>query len=120
MAITVFGLGAVGLSAIMAAKIAKAAVIIGVDIVDDRLDLALSLGATHVINGRTEDVLAKIRSIAPKGIDRSLDTSANDIAIEQAIDCLGTFGIFGTLANKGPQHKLVMPILGSRKFSFPT
>ena len=113
MSIAIFGLGAVGLSAIMAAKIAGASVIIGVDVLEDRLDLALRLGATHVIDGRTDDVLGKIRSVSPKGVDRSLDTSANDIAIEQAIECLGTFGVFGTLANKGPQHKLSVPILGS-------
>src|SRR6202167_2269836 len=48
--LAVFGVGAVGLSALMAAKIAGCAPIIAVDIYDHRLALARELGATHVIN----------------------------------------------------------------------
>ena len=47
----VTGAGAVGLSAVMAARVAGATTIIAVDVVPARLDLARELGATHVING---------------------------------------------------------------------
>ena len=48
--IAVFGTGAVGIAAIMAARIVGAAVIIGIDIHQSRLELARELGATHIIN----------------------------------------------------------------------
>ena len=47
----VTGAGAVGLSAVMAARVAGATTIIAVDVVPSRLDLARELGATHVVNG---------------------------------------------------------------------
>ena len=67
--IAVFGVGAVGLSGLMAAKIAGCDPIIAVDIHDQRLALARELGATHAINhsGRT-DVVAEIRKITGSGV----------------------------------------------------
>ena len=49
--IAVFGLGSVGLSAVMAARIAGCPKIVGVDVKPNRLDLASELGATHVLDG---------------------------------------------------------------------
>ena len=48
--IAVFGTGSVGLSAVMAAKLVGAGKIIAIDLRDDRLKLALELGATHAVN----------------------------------------------------------------------
>lgn len=50
--IVVMGLGGVGLSAIMAAKIQECKMIIGVDLVESRLKLAKDFGATHTVNGK--------------------------------------------------------------------
>ncbi len=62
--IAVFGLGTVGMSAIMAAKICGCKTIIGIDVVPQKLDLAKELGATHTINPKnigknTRDFLCK-------------------------------------------------------------
>jgi Zn-dependent alcohol dehydrogenase len=54
-AICILGLGGVGLSAVMAAKIQGCRTIIGVDKVQSRLDLAREMGATHVIDGGQMD-----------------------------------------------------------------
>lgn len=93
-----FGAGAVGLAAIMAAKVAGATTIIAVDVTQSRLDLALELGATHVINSREEDPVQKIRSITGGGVDYSLECSGRSEVLRQAIDAvttLGTCGIVG-------------------------
>jgi aryl-alcohol dehydrogenase len=58
--LAVLGVGAVGLSAIMAAKIAGCTTIISVDIKDNRLSLAQELGCTHLINGNHGDAFARI------------------------------------------------------------
>ena len=96
--IAVFGAGAVGLSAIMAARVAAATTIIAVDIVPARLALARELGATHAIDGRDGDVVAAIRAITGAGVQYALDTTGNVDVIRTAVDALrprGTCGILG-------------------------
>ena len=51
--VCIMGLGGVGLSAVMGAKIQNCRMIIGTDKIQSRLDLAKELGATHVIDGST-------------------------------------------------------------------
>jgi len=75
--IAVFGTGAVGLAAIMAARVVGAHPIIGVDIMSSRLKLALELGATHVINSRMADVRADINKIIKDGVDYVLEITGN-------------------------------------------
>ncbi|MEG3153158.1 zinc-binding dehydrogenase, partial [Sphingomonas sp. ZT3P38] len=90
-----FGAGAVGLSAIMAARVAGAAKIIAVDITQSRLDLALELGATHVVNSKETDPVAAIQEITGGGADFTLETSGIAAVLRQAIDALGTLGTCG-------------------------
>jgi aryl-alcohol dehydrogenase len=93
-----FGAGAVGLAAVMAAKVAGATTIIAVDVTPSRLELALELGATHVINSREEDPVARIRDITGGGVNYSLECSGRAEVLRQAIDAvttLGTCGIVG-------------------------
>ncbi|NRQ49979.1 NAD(P)-dependent alcohol dehydrogenase [Aeromicrobium stalagmiti] len=86
--IIVSGTGAVGLSAIMAAKVAGATTIIAVDVLDERLAFAQKLGATHVVNGSTtDDVVATIMGITDGlGADYAVDTTAVPTVIENAIN----------------------------------
>lgn len=66
--IAIFGSGAVGLSALMAAKAIGCTTIIAVDIHDHRLELAKELGATHTINAKNDDPVKKITEITEKGV----------------------------------------------------
>ncbi|MFC4025560.1 NAD(P)-dependent alcohol dehydrogenase [Oceanobacillus longus] len=96
--IAVFGVGAVGLSAIMAAKIAGCENIIGIDLHDNRLELAEELGATATIkSGKNVDVAEKIKEITGTGVQHVLDTTGVDMVIEQAIASLDTFGKLATV-----------------------
>ncbi|WP_430593253.1 NAD(P)-dependent alcohol dehydrogenase [Humidisolicoccus flavus] len=75
--IVVAGTGAVGLSAIMGAKVAGATTIIAVDVIPERLELARELGATHTINGKEEDVVAKLMEFTDGlGASYAVDTTA--------------------------------------------
>lgn len=96
--LAVFGAGAVGLSAVLAAKASGVGPIIVVDINPDRLALALSLGADHALDGRSEPVVERIQAITGFGVDYSIDTTANLKVMRQAIDVLaprGTCGLVG-------------------------
>jgi aryl-alcohol dehydrogenase len=82
--IAIFGTGAVGLAAVMAARVVGGDPIIGVDIVPSRLKLALELGATHVINGRKVDVAAGMKRIVPDGVNYVLETTGNSQMLQLA------------------------------------
>jgi aryl-alcohol dehydrogenase len=90
-----FGAGSVGLSAVMAARIVGAAVIIAVDVVPARLTLARELGATHVVNAKSEDPVAAIQKITKGGADFALESTGRPDVVRQAIDALGTRGTCG-------------------------
>jgi aryl-alcohol dehydrogenase len=98
--IAIFGVGAVGLSALMAAKIAGCDPIIAVDLHEHRLKLARELGATHGINhtGRT-NVVPEIRALTGGGVRFSLETSAQPAVFREAIESLmpaGTCVLLGS------------------------
>ncbi|WP_175760631.1 NAD(P)-dependent alcohol dehydrogenase [Burkholderia ambifaria] len=92
-----FGAGAVGMSAVMAARIAGATTIIAVDIVPSRLALALELGATHAINSKEVDVVDAIREITGGGVDYALESTGLPAVLSQGIDALGSRGTMGVV-----------------------
>jgi aryl-alcohol dehydrogenase len=113
-AFAVFGVGAVGLSGLMAARIARCDPIIAIDIHDRRLALARELGATHAINhtGCT-DIVAAIRKITGHGTRFSLETSAQPAVLREAVEALmpaGTCVLLGS-ARAGTEVSLEMPFL---------
>ncbi|OXR50493.1 NAD(P)-dependent alcohol dehydrogenase [Pusillimonas sp. T2] len=94
--VVVFGTGAVGLSALMAAKALGAATIVAVDRVAERLALATELGATHtVLADGSSDVVVEIARVTGGGANVSLDTTAVTAVLRQAIDCLAPLGRCG-------------------------
>lgn len=90
-----FGGGAVGLSAVMAARVAGATAIIAADVVPSRLELARELGATHTINSRETDPVSAVREITGGGADYTLESSGRPAVLRQAIDALAARGICG-------------------------
>jgi aryl-alcohol dehydrogenase len=74
--VAVIGAGAVGLSAVMAATIAGAATIAVLDIKPQRLDLALSLGATHAFHADSAAMTTHAAAAGcPAGFDYIIDTT---------------------------------------------
>ncbi|TFB69029.1 NAD(P)-dependent alcohol dehydrogenase [Cryobacterium sp. Hz9] len=90
--IAIFGSGAVGMSGLLAAVVANATTIIAVDIVDSRLEFAKTLGATHTINSKDEDAVARIREITGGGVNYALDTTGNKFVFAQMTKSLGVLG----------------------------
>ncbi len=91
--IAVFGAGAVGLAAVMAARVAGCATIIGVDLRPARLTLAQELGATVVIESRNKDPVEAIRqATGGAGVDFSIEATGSPQALLQAVSCTGPGG----------------------------
>jgi aryl-alcohol dehydrogenase len=98
--IAVFGTGAVGLAAVMAARLVGADTIIGVDIKPKRLKLALKLGATHVIDNRSQDITARITDITGSGVDYVVETTGSVKMHQLAIDVLNPHGVVALLTGE--------------------
>ena len=94
----VLGVGGVGQNAIMAAHLAGAYPIIAVARNPRRLELALELGATHTVNAKTDDVVARIKEIAPHGVSKALDSSGAVSSWVTAASVLRNGGTFGVVA----------------------
>ena len=86
--VVVFGVGGVGLNIAQAAAMVSAHPIVGIDLVDGKLDMARRFGATHCINSaKVGDLAAKIRMIVGNaGADVVVDTTGNARVIEQAYE----------------------------------
>jgi S-(hydroxymethyl)glutathione dehydrogenase/alcohol dehydrogenase len=83
--IAFFGLGGIGLSALMAARLFECRTVIAVDIEDDKLQLAIHFGATHVINSSKENPVKAIEQITDgRGVDYSIEAAGHAKTIEQA------------------------------------
>ncbi|MBX6341069.1 MAG: L-threonine 3-dehydrogenase [Thermomicrobiaceae bacterium] len=89
----VMGCGPIGLFAVGIARAAGAAPIFAVDVNDYRLELALTMGATRVVNGRREDpVRAILDETRGEGVDVALEMSGAPVGIKQAFQALRTGG----------------------------
>lgn len=82
--VAVFGLGGVGLAAIMGARTAGATRIVAVDGNADKRELALALGATDFVPAQGS--AQAIRALLPQGVDAALDASGTVEGFEQALE----------------------------------
>lgn len=113
--VAVFGVGSVGLAAVMAAKAVGAGTIIAVDLHTNRLDLAKELGATDgVIGGSDLDkIVGDIRAICPPlGVDFAVDCAGVPIVVETMVAALGMNGRAATVGAPGPGHYAKIDIMG--------
>ncbi|QOL24988.1 S-(hydroxymethyl)glutathione dehydrogenase/class III alcohol dehydrogenase [Thalassotalea sp. LPB0316] len=87
--VAIFGLGGIGLSAIIGARMAGAGRIIGIDINEAKFDLAKQLGATDVINPQKVEkpIQEHIVDITDGGVDYSFECIGNVNVMRQALEC---------------------------------
>ena len=92
--VAVFGCGGVGTAAIAGATLAGATIIVAVDINDQKLELARTFGATHVVNSAREDPILAIRDVTSSfGVDVAIEAVGRPEVLEQAFysrDLAGT------------------------------
>jgi len=92
-AVLVMGLGPVGLAALMLAKAMGAQQLIGVDLVEERLELAKTLGLVdHVLKAGPDNVTQIRELTGGHGAERAIDASGNDAARLTAIQATRKWG----------------------------
>jgi len=89
--VVVYGLGGIGLSAVHVAD-ALGGNVIGVDIMDEKLDIAESLGAVETVNAADGDPVHEVRNITDGGAAVSMDALGIQETCQNAINSLGTRG----------------------------
>jgi alcohol dehydrogenase len=109
--VVVFGMGGVGLSAIMGARVAGASAIIAVDKLDDKLTLAGELGATHLINAEKEDAVAAIRELTAGGADYAFESVGNEQVLIQAYEATKCGGTTVTVGLPAPNKMFSIPAI---------
>jgi len=101
--LAIYGVGAVGMSALLAAKALGVTTVIAVDLNAERLKLALELGAAHAVNpGETPDIAKRIRTLTGRGADYALETTAHPEVLRQAVDALAIPGVCGFVGAAAP------------------
>jgi len=102
--IAIYGCGGVGLSAVMGARLAGAGILIAVDTLDRKLEMAKELGTDYVINASQEEPIAKVMELTGGGADYALDCVGNTDVTSQA---------FGSIHNGGKCIVVGMAPLGA-------
>lgn len=97
--VVIFGSGCIGLVTVLSCKARGASKIIVVDVIEKRLEKAMNLGATHVINAKNEDVIKTIEALTDSnGANVVIDTAGAEITVKQTADvvkCGGTIVLVG-------------------------
>jgi S-(hydroxymethyl)glutathione dehydrogenase/alcohol dehydrogenase len=102
--IAIFGLGGIGMSALMATMLFECSKVIAIDVSEDKLSLARSFGATHTINAKQTDPVIAIRDLTSgTGLDYSVEASGQVRVIEQAFESVRRGGGVCVFASH-PEH----------------
>ncbi len=89
--VAVIGCGGVGLAVVQGARLAGASRIVAVDVIDEKLELALTLGATDVVDGRSGDAVAQVRALTG-GVDYAFSAIGAPAGLVDAVRMCGYAG----------------------------
>ncbi len=103
----VFGLGGIGLSALIALQLFKPKRIIALDIEEDKLKLACILGATDTVNLSNENAIQAIHTLIPGGVDYAIEASGKTTVIEQAFLSVRDQGGLCVFASHPPEGETI-------------
>lgn len=103
--IAIFGAGAVGAAAIIAAALSNCATIVAVDISESKLAAATGFGATHTVHSLSTDTAAELAAIVPEGFEFVIDTTGREDVLRTAVEALGPLGRAGVIGI-GPSESM--------------
>jgi len=96
-AVAVFAQGPIGLCATAGARLSGASLIIGVDTVARRLEMARRMGADVVLNYLEQDVVAEIKKLTGGGVDVAIEALGTQATFENALRSLRPGGTLSSL-----------------------
>ncbi len=112
MSVAVFGMGGVGLSAVMGARLSGAYPIIAVDIRPAKLDLARRAGATHTLNAQEADPVEAIRDLTGGGVHYAFESVGSERVLIQAYQATRRGGVTIAIGLPHPERMFSVPAVG--------
>ena len=116
--VAVVGCGGVGLAAINAAKIAGAGMVIACDPLEEKRELAKTLGATHTIDALADDAADQIIKLTRGGVHHAIEAVGRPASAELAVKVLrrgGTATILGMMPLDCKVGLGALDLLGSKR-----
>jgi alcohol dehydrogenase len=104
--VAIFGLGGVGLSAVMGAKLAGAFPIIAVDMLPAKFELARKLGAHHTIDPKNQDVVTTIADLTHGGVEFAFEAVGSAAVLATAYACVRRGGTAISVGLPHPNQQL--------------
>ena len=107
--VAIFGLGGVGLAALMGAKACNAGQIIAVDVLNHKLEMARELGATQTVNAKECDPVEAILDLTNGGVENAIESVGNATVLAQAYESTMRGGTTVAIGLPHPDHQLSIP-----------
>jgi S-(hydroxymethyl)mycothiol dehydrogenase len=107
-AVAVIGLGGIGLSALLGAKLAGAERLIAIDRIASKLDIARDLGATDVIDAGVDDAVTAVRSLTDTGVDVAFEATGQANVVSQAVAMLARAGTAVAIGVPAPDSTVTL------------
>ena len=109
--LAVWGVGPVGLAAVMAGSLVGAKTIIAIDLQQDRLKLAHDMGATAAVDGKEADVVEQVIKLSgANGVNFAVDCTGVGLVVENMISSLGTRGRGCSIGTPKPGTKVAVDV----------
>lgn len=103
--IAVFGAGAVGVAAVIAASLSGCKVVAAVDVNPAKLEAARGFGATHGVDSSAGGTAEQLAALVPEGFDFVIDTTGREDVLRTAVEALGPLGRAGVIG-VGPSESM--------------
>lgn len=114
--VVVAGCGTIGLGIIAFARLKSPAAVVALDLSDDRLARARTLGATHTLNPRTQDVVQEIQALTDGyGCDVYIEATGAPASVEQGLRMIRKAGTFVEFSVMGEPVTVDWTIIGDTK-----
>jgi Zn-dependent alcohol dehydrogenase len=109
--VAIFGLGGVGLAALLGARASGAYPIIVLDVAAHKFPLARELGATHCIHAGDPDVIDQVRELTQGGVQYAIESVGSECVLAQAYAATRRGGMTVTVGLPAPDRMLAIPAL---------
>ena len=109
--VAVVGLGGVGLAGVLGALAAGASLVVAIDVMPEKLELAKKLGATKTVNGRDADAVEQVKAATNGGVDFAFDFAGSAQALETAYRATRRGGTTVSAGLPNPKQSFALPAL---------
>jgi alcohol dehydrogenase len=93
----------------LAARLSGARQIVAIDMLDDKLQLAKQLGATHIVSAKDPKVVENVKDITQGGVDFAFEMASSVKALELAYKITRRGGTTVTASLPHPSHTMALP-----------